>query len=147
MSFPTNVLLAVDGSAQGTHALTHAASLVQSSGAVLHVVHVVLVSHWSAPAIMRDEQLDRLRDGGQEVLDAAMATLQGLGIDQASAHLKLGRVPDEVLRLRDELASDLIVIGSRGMNAFTRVLLGSDAESIMHHAPCPVLVVRHEEEK
>lgn len=66
------------------------------------------------------------------------------GVELASAHLRMGRPIDEILRLRDELSADLIVIGSRGLNAFKRVLLGSDAEGVVRHAPCPVLVVRRD---
>jgi nucleotide-binding universal stress UspA family protein len=57
----------------------------------------------------------------------------------------MGRPTDEILRLRDEVSADLIVIGSRGLNAFKRVLLGSDAEGVVRHAPCPVLVVRRDQ--
>jgi nucleotide-binding universal stress UspA family protein len=37
----------------------------------------------------------------------------------------------------------LIVIGSRGLGAVSRMLIGSVSDSIVRHAHCPVLVVRH----
>jgi nucleotide-binding universal stress UspA family protein len=43
-----------------------------------------------------------------------------------------------------EWPADVIVIGSHGRAGVTRVLLGSVAEAVMRHAPCPVLVVRPE---
>jgi len=41
-----------------------------------------------------------------------------------------------------EVDADLIIVGSRGMNAVQRWLLGSVSSKVVHHAPCSVLVVR-----
>lgn len=146
MKFPSSILLAVDGSVASERAMKAAVSLRDSSDVAFHVLHVVAISHWSSPAIMRDDQLRRFWDDGQELLNEQLRKLVDLGVQEPQHHLRMGRVSDEVLRLRDELKSDLIVVGNRGVNAFSRVLLGSDAEQIMRHAPCPILVVRFEEE-
>ena len=37
---------------------------------------------------------------------------------------------------------DLIVIGSRGLSKFRRLLLGSVADALVSHAPCPVMLIR-----
>jgi nucleotide-binding universal stress UspA family protein len=145
MKFPTSILLAVDGSAAADRAMEVAVALRGSSDVAFHVLHVVAISHWSSPSIMREDQLRRFWDEGQQLLDEQLTKLADLGVQEPPQHLRMGRVSDEVLRLRDELNSDLIVVGNRGMNAFSRVLLGSDAEQIMRHAPCPILVVRFEE--
>jgi nucleotide-binding universal stress UspA family protein len=42
----------------------------------------------------------------------------------------------------DEKHVDLIVVGSRGMGGFKRMLLGSVSSGILNHAHCSVLVVR-----
>jgi universal stress protein A len=43
----------------------------------------------------------------------------------------------------EEMDIDLIVIGSFGRSALEKLLLGSVAEKVIRHAPCPVLVVRN----
>jgi len=91
---------------------------------------------------LNDNQLDRLRADAQAVLDGQVSKLETAGLVPTKTYVRLGRATDEILRLRDEIEADLIVLGSRGLNAFTRVLLGSDAEGVVRHAPCPVLVVR-----
>lgn len=139
--FPTRVLLAADGSPDSDLARDRVLDLIGHSQAVLHVVHVGLVSPWTNPKTLSSGQVDRMRSEAQTVLDAELVGLAERGV-QAEGHLRMGRATDEILRLRDEIDADLIVLGSRGANAFVRVLLGSDAEGVVRHAPCPVLVVR-----
>ena len=49
--------------------------------------------------------------------------------------------PDEV-ETAEEFGSDLIIVGSHGYSRWERLLLGSVSQSVVHHAPCSVLVVR-----
>jgi nucleotide-binding universal stress UspA family protein len=55
-------------------------------------------------------------------------------------------VVDEILDLAGELEAGLIVMGSRGMGPVKRLVLGSVSEGVVHHARCPVLLVRGGEE-
>jgi nucleotide-binding universal stress UspA family protein len=52
-----------------------------------------------------------------------------------------GEPADELLEAADTFAADLIVVGSVGLTTNARFLLGSVASSVLHHAPCDVLVV------
>ncbi len=141
--FPHRALLAVDGSAHSDLAMDRAVDLVQASGGELHVVHVGLVSPWTNPKTLNPEQRSRMEDEAGMVLTTVTDALESRGTHPVP-HLRLGRAVDQVLALRDEIDADLVVLGSRGLNTFTRVLLGSDAESIVRHAPCPVLIVRND---
>jgi nucleotide-binding universal stress UspA family protein len=77
------------------------------------------------------------------VLAEQVERIKGDGANVAEAHLREGPAVDEILDLAEEVGADLIVIGSRGLGAISRALLGSVSESVVKHAHCPVLVVRH----
>jgi nucleotide-binding universal stress UspA family protein len=64
----------------------------------------------------------------------------------AQAHLRMGRAnaraDEEIVELAQSLDVGLIVMGSRGHGRIRRALLGSVSESVVRHAPCPVIIVR-----
>ncbi|WP_298751391.1 universal stress protein [uncultured Serinicoccus sp.] len=146
MTFPTRILYATDGSPSAALARARTVDLVRHTDAEVHVVHVALVSPWTNPTPLSPGQRERLQLEAGPVLDAGAAALEAEGVAVTGTYLRTGRATDEILRLRDEIDADLIVIGSRGQNAFVRVLLGNDAEGVVRHAPCAVLVVRSEGE-
>jgi nucleotide-binding universal stress UspA family protein len=51
-------------------------------------------------------------------------------------------VANEILTYAENNNVDLIVIGTKGMSTFKKVLLGSVAASVLNHAPCPVMIVK-----
>jgi hypothetical protein len=53
-----------------------------------------------------------------------------------------GNVTEQVLRVADEAACDMIVMGTHNRSGFDRAVLGSVAESVLRGATCPVLVVK-----
>jgi len=60
----------------------------------------------------------------------------------ATAHARFGRAFDQICKLASEIQADLIVLSTHGYTGLKHVLLGSAAERVVRHAPCPVLVVR-----
>jgi nucleotide-binding universal stress UspA family protein len=140
--YPTKIVLAVDGSTEAKLAARHAVELGSMTGSELHVVHVGLLSHWVHPDTLSAQQYQRLKDDAQQRLEDEVREIEAAGGKVAKAHLRMGRVDSEVIRVAEEIGSNLIIVGNRGIGALTRILLGVDAESIVRHAPCPVLVVR-----
>jgi nucleotide-binding universal stress UspA family protein len=59
----------------------------------------------------------------------------------AAAQLKLGDALELILDQAKRLPADLIVMGTHGRRGFQHLVLGSVAEAVPRHAPCPVLVV------
>ena len=54
-----------------------------------------------------------------------------------------GSPESRIVETAEEFGADLIVVGSHGYNRWERLLLGSVSDSVIHHAPCSVLVVRN----
>jgi nucleotide-binding universal stress UspA family protein len=57
----------------------------------------------------------------------------------------VGSPSAEIVALAEELEAGLVVVGSRGLRAVRRALMGSFSDSVVRHAHCPVLVVRNAE--
>lgn len=58
-----------------------------------------------------------------------------------------GDPDDAIIDYAQEHGADLIVMGSHGHTELRHLLMGSVAEHVLRHTPCPVLIVRHLEEK
>jgi nucleotide-binding universal stress UspA family protein len=136
---PKRILLATDGSVDAARATEAAVDLARRSGAQLHAVHA-----WhDVPTAYADVFIrEGLREQGREILDEEARTIEALGGPLAGVHLREGRAADEVISCCDELGAGLLVVGSRGLGAVQRLLMGSTSEEIVHRARVPVLVLR-----
>jgi nucleotide-binding universal stress UspA family protein len=137
--FPTKVLLATDGSGDAELAATTAASLAKSTGSELHVVHVwrpVPSVHFDA--LIRQE----MRREAQEILDAQVKKIEGLGATVTEVHLREGDASEEIVALAAEIGVGLAAVGSRGRGKIRRLLMGSVSDAVVRHAHCPVVVAR-----
>jgi len=137
--FPTKILLATDGSEDAAQAREAAVDLARKSSSELHLVHVWhdVPSPYAHAFIKRE-----LSRQGQEILDEQVRKIEEAGGAVTEAHLKEGRISDEVIKLGEELGAGLLVVGSRGHGRIGRILMGSHSEDIVHHARLPVLVTR-----
>ena len=142
---PQKILLAIDGYEGPAPSFDTAVAMANSFGSELHIVHVGILYYGAHLEPMSPGQIEKFKERAQRRLDSNVQEIESLGGSVAQTHLRLGDVDGEVLRLSDELNADMIIIGSRKQSAATRILLGNDAESIVRHAPCSVLVVRQGE--
>ena len=138
--FPTRVLLATDGSPDAALAAQSAIELCERTGSELHVVHVgeYLPTFYA----QTEEEPAQLRVDAQRLLDEQLEKIRAAGGQVAQVHLRLGRPAEQIVNLSEELGIGVIVIGSRGLGALRRAVLGSVSESVVRHAHCPVFVVR-----
>ena len=83
-----------------------------------------------------------MRAAGDELTHTAGA-LTGA---EVAKRIELGDVATTICRVADELAVDVIIVGSHGRSGLKRLFLGSVSEHVVRHAPCPVLVIREANE-
>jgi nucleotide-binding universal stress UspA family protein len=148
MSTYHQILVPVDGSPTSEKALNEAIRLAQLTGARLRLVHVVdelsYVNGFEPAMNYLNEIIPLMREAGEKLLAHERQKALDKGVDADSVLIVEGpgRICDHVAEQARRIKADLIVVGSHGRRGIGRVLLGSDAEQIVRHAPVPVLVVR-----
>jgi nucleotide-binding universal stress UspA family protein len=148
--FPTKILLATDGSEDAKLAATTAVTLAKKLDSELHVVYVEPMLERRPTIQMRfrgDLPADVVESVKQEAktkLEEQVQKLRQAGGEVAQAYPRTGLPEAEIVALAEELGVGLIVVGSRGHGGIRRALMGSVSASVVHHAHCPVVVVRGE---
>jgi universal stress protein A len=144
MSFK-KILCAIDFSECSYAAMGTSAQLAAESGATLTLVHV-----WQPPirtrnsaALLADDLHAEFVAECDKALEKAKAQVVAQGAPKVETKLLAGVAWDCLVK---EAASDptydLIVVGTHGRSGIEHVLVGSVAEKVVRHAPCPVLVAR-----
>lgn len=132
------IVVGYDGSEQSKRALERAAALGRSGASVTVVTGVATGVH--GPRSMGALDQDELR-AHRELVDAARDQLKAQGID-AHAVEGDGDPAEVILEAAKEVGADLVIVGTRGLNAAQRLVLGSVSTKVVHEAACDVLVVR-----
>ena len=140
-----SVLVPVDFSENAEAAAQYAADLAQKFGAKLHLLHVVEPTSFvndlgNVLFTLSDKQLEATAMTGLE----ALATRFIDPSVQVSWAVKRGKGYQEIVKAAKQLKSDMIVISTHGYTGLKHTIMGSTAERVVRHAPCPVLVLRAE---
>jgi nucleotide-binding universal stress UspA family protein len=143
-----NILVPIDFSTMSIQAVTTARRLARRYGAGIHLAHVRhsdYIATFSPPAppfapfplMSYEPELDK------SVIKKLNALAREHGISSAICHVLVGGpVFDEICRLAQKIPADLIMMPTHGRSGLKHVFLGSTAERIVQHSPCPVLVTR-----
>jgi len=136
-----NILLGVDGSKHSLHAAQKAAVLAICTEANLWIV----VAHPTVPAYLgepnfQDAIVARLAES-KKIMEEA---IKAVGEIPGEIHTEIleGSAAEVVLNVANVRHIDLIVMGSRGHGKLRGLLLGSQSQKVLQHAPCPVMIVR-----
>ncbi|WP_107657094.1 universal stress protein [Nocardia suismassiliense] len=141
------VVVGTDGSATATEAVRWAALDAARHGAPLHIVYAIGAPMDFGPGLAFDQfDYDAYRKAGAAAVAAATETARAAA--EPMHHLDITTVvaeapPIPVLCDRSKDAR-LLVVGTRGLGAFRRGLLGSVSTSVARHAHCPVAVIPEE---
>ena len=145
--FPTKILLAIDGSEEARRAAQAAAELSKETGSEVHIAYVLPSPtelrghHLYSREVMRSV-LEQAEEESRSFLGEQAEVVRASGGKVAETHVRAGEPDKEIVRLSEELGVGTIVIGSRGLGAVRRALMGGVSESVVRHAHCPVFVVR-----
>ncbi|SEL88794.1 Nucleotide-binding universal stress protein, UspA family [Blastococcus sp. DSM 46786] len=137
------VVVGHDGSKCAQEALRWAGRLARRADVELHVVRAWSMTSAPQPASWEPGYVPPLTDWEQAVRDELAAHVAAAGLDPAcrvTTHV-VHRAPVPGLLSAAEGAS-LLVVGARGRGGFAGLLLGSVSDQLVHHAACPVTVVR-----
>jgi nucleotide-binding universal stress UspA family protein len=138
-----NVLYATDFSTTSEAALPYASAIARKFGSTLHVAHVLSdtglllmtggVDYVSFGALYEDAH-----SIAKEKVERVASRLGGIPY---RCYVRHGGVWPSLSNIVTENAIDLIVVGTHGRSGLGKLVVGSVAEEILRHAPCPVLTV------
>ncbi len=97
---------------------------------------------WGGSAGLLEEYRGHVRKAGEEVLEAAGTRATELGVRHQVMHVTERYPAEAILETAAERGADLIVMASHGRRGLNRLLIGSQANSVITHSTIPVLVVR-----
>ncbi len=144
-----SILVPLDGSTFGEHALPLAAGLARRAAAALHLVHVhQVVPPTTIAGVAVMDTLDlHLRQDEQAYLADAARRLTDVGPVRVATALLEGEVEPAIRAHAARVEADLVVMSTHGRGALGRFWLGSVADQLVRDLPRPVLVVRPHEGK
>lgn len=140
------VVVGIDGSDSGFHALESAAHAAACRGAELHVVHVndVTPAVLHLPHDVKVTTRDLAEERREELWASARQILDGGPVSYELVGLEGSHSADTLISYCGEVDAQLLVVGPRGRGRITRAVLGSTAHNVVNHSVCDVLVVRPE---
>lgn len=143
-----NLLVPVDFSPSSNKALAYALSFAEQFGAKVTLMNVVEPAVFPTDSGEVPAEIDDLYRSMQNAARERLAEIAARRIPErfrANALVRVGRPHREITRTARQLRSDLIVIATHGYAEAKQSGVGSTAERVVRHAPCPVLTVRERE--
>jgi universal stress protein A len=129
-------LVPVDGSRFMPGLVAYSIAVAKKVNCSLTFLHVVDIPRTTDPA-----EVEKQKTAGLKIPEEARAKAAEEGIS-TSARVELGSPAETIISIAEREKFDIIMIGSRGYSQLRRLLVGSVADKVMEHAPCPVLIFR-----
>jgi nucleotide-binding universal stress UspA family protein len=147
MSKVQKIVVGVDGSESSLTALRWALGEAR-----LRETEVELIHTWSLTPMVDPMgfasyvPIEELGVAAKQIVDEVMKKVEEF-VGKVKVTTRIARGPAAATLLEAAKDAQLLVVGRRGHGGFMGLLLGSVAEQVAHHAPCPVVIVSHEERK
>ena len=144
-----NILVATDFSEASEAALAYGREFARTFGATLHVAHVVENVFTTAGGEFGGPEIASLRQNletaAREKLETVVSEEDRRELHARPVLLNSNSAALGLVTYAGEAKIDLMLIGTHGRGAFSKLLMGNVAEKVVRTAPCPVLTVRHPE--
>jgi len=145
------ILVPVDFSEPSRVAFEYAADMARPLAASVDVIHV-----WEAPSFVplgsaleagewNPSLVELVKKNAEKALDEFVSAAAKRGLAVRTSHAEPGSPALAIAEAAKAGRYDLIVMGTHGRTGLSRTLIGSVAERVVRHAPCPVLTVRTHE--
>lgn len=143
------ILIATDGSEFSQAAVEKACELITNP----NETEIKLVSVFRSPTIATEpfmpapDYYQKVSEGVEilatSYLKEARGTIENwLPNVTITEEVVMGIPGQTIVEIAEEWSPDIIVVGSHGRGLWSRALIGSVSDAVVHHAPCSVLVVR-----
>jgi nucleotide-binding universal stress UspA family protein len=137
------IVVGVDGSERSLLALRWAVDEARVHGAGVEALHAwtyPLMGGLPVTPVLVD--LEGIEREARQVLDEVVGKVDAGDVTVEAVLVHGGAAQALVEKAK---GADLLVVASRGLGGFTGLLLGSVSQQVVHHAPCPVVIIPHEE--
>ncbi|MEQ1697726.1 MAG: universal stress protein [Hyphomicrobiaceae bacterium] len=142
-----HLLIATDGTNVGQKAVEQGLKLAKAVNA--KVTGVTVTEIWSALDVAGKDGLIKIEkyetaasEAAQSILHAFSAAAKEAGVECETIHVPDSSPCDGIVHTAEHQGCDLIVMASHGRRGINRLLLGSQAQSVISHAKIPVLICR-----
>jgi nucleotide-binding universal stress UspA family protein len=145
------IILTTDFSEASEDAVRYGVWMARSLKAELKLLHVFEPSGWMVPSPYYftpgfeqwvDASMEKTRVEGRKMLEHLAESLDM----QVETIFAEGQTGKEIVRVAEEHHASMLILGTHGYTGWNRLTLGSIAEYVVRHAPCPVLTVKPRED-
>lgn len=137
------ILLPVDGSDHSKKAIEYVKSLAEKYHSKVVIINVVelpiLIDPYQIHGNIYDDLERSLKEQAKSILENTKNELSGLEVETKALE---GNAELIITNMANENDFDLIVMSNRGLTAFKGFLLGSVSNYVVHHAKCPVFMIK-----
>lgn len=142
------ILVPTDGSADSAKALEYARNLAEKFNSDVTLIHIVqqyqphiyeIIS--VDTCIIPPTIIEGLEEVGQAILEKAKEHFEGFK-GKLETRLEFGQASERIVAIAAEEKFSAIVMGSRGLNGFKGLLLGSVSNQVAQYAPCPIIIIK-----
>lgn len=140
---PKLILVPTDFSENAGQALDYACELAVKVGAKVHVVHAVTSPPSALQVALSEEMIEGfLKEHREELEKLVEGRRASTGANIGGYSVEVGDPRDLIVNTAKEIGAEMIIMGTQGRRGLARMVMGSVAEDVIRHSPCPVLAVR-----